>query len=98
MIGLRFASLWLGPVLVLGVAAHLYAGAPEGLLLVVLVVLSPCVALLGRRAARAAEASLVTVLLTLLAAGLLLCAGLSLIGDTAGVLGAAALAASGVIA
>jgi len=89
MIGLRFASLWLGPVLVLGVAAHLYAGAPEGLLLVVLVVLSPCVALLGRRAARAAEASLVTVLLTLLAAGLLLCAGLSLIGDTAGVLGAA---------
>ena len=88
MIALRFASLWLGPVLVLGVAAHLYAGGAAGPLLVLLVVLGPCGALIGGRTERAAEPSRVLPALTLLAALLLLWAGLALIGDIASGVGA----------
>jgi len=88
MIAFRFASLWLGPVLVLGVAAHLYAGGSAGPLLVLLVVLGPCAALLGGRTERAAEASRVLAPLTLLAALLLLSAGLALFGDIASGVGA----------
>lgn len=83
----RLSGLSLSPVVLLGVAGHLYAGAPGGPLLALLVVLAPCVAL-ASGPAEAAEESLLVVVLTVVAAGLLLTANLLLIGDIAGGLGA----------
>ncbi len=88
MTALRFCGLWLSPVLLLGVAAHLYAGAPLGVLLALLVVLAPCMALLGERGEPAEDTNLFVVVLTVLAVVLLLTANLLLIGDAASTLGA----------
>lgn len=88
MTALRFCGLWLSPALLLGVAAHLYGAAPGGLLLAQLVVLAPCLALLGGQAEPAGDGSLLVAGVTVLAAVLLLSANLLLIGDIASAFGA----------
>lgn len=88
MIALRVCGLWLSPALLLGVAAHLYAGAPTGPLLALLVVQAPCMAVLAAKDEPAAEENLLVAVLTVLAGVLLLVANLLLIGDIAGALGA----------
>ena len=87
MTALRFVGLWLSPALLLGVSAHLYAGALTGLVLALLVVLAPSVVLLEPPEV-AHDSNLFVVLLTLLVAVLLLSANLLLIGDIANGLGA----------